>query len=95
LLYNGAILRNAARMRFPKTARASNIRNSVKTCAKTLFELQISCSNQLSYAGAVSYESRFSEFTKDCSEDRAASRITVTLSQVTSSLVPTLLFAGD
>ena len=71
------------------------LRNSVKTCAKTLFELPISCSNQLSYADAVSYESRFSEFTKNRSEDRAASRITVTLSQVTRSLVPTSLFAGD
>ena len=67
LASNDAILRNAARIRFPKTATVRNVRNSVKTCAKTIFELQISCSNQLSYAGAVSYESRFSELIKSSS----------------------------
>jgi hypothetical protein len=95
LLQNGANLRNAARIRFRKTARVSNAPQLGENVRKTLFELQISCSNQLSDGGAVSYEGRFSEFTKNRSEDRAASRITVILSQVTSSLVPTSLFASD
>ena len=35
--------------------------------------------NQLSYAGAASYESRFGEFIKSSSDDRAASPLSVTL----------------
>src|SRR5262245_2469218 len=39
-----------------------------KPAQKAVFELQISCSNQLSYADAASYESRFSEFIKSCDD---------------------------
>jgi len=77
---NRATLRNALRKRNYELPSVSNDMQSSETLRNSLgLNYKSAALNQLSYAGAASYESRFSEFIKSSSDDRAPLRITVTL----------------
>ena len=68
LLQECAILRNALQTLFVRVTYDSQCCATQRKRAQFVsLELQISCSNQLSYAGAALYESRFSEFIKSSS----------------------------
>ena len=69
---NRTTLRNALRKRNYELPSVSNDMQSSETLRNSLgLNYKSAALSQLSYAGAASYESRFSEFIKSSSDDRA------------------------
>src|SRR5262245_31513514 len=87
LLQKCAILCNAVRTSLLLVgSEKPRCATSWKAPRKALFELQISCSNQLGYAGATHYESRFGEFIKSSPTIALHHGQALNSSQVISSL---------